>query len=174
MLLDSILPTGKFLSKLEPVLSKPTTALSTKFMNYSKSFVVLTTLFTASPSGVDSDSKYHFFAHHYEATPHLFKFYHIVAVQSLSPVQLFAIPWTAACQASPSFTISQSLPKLMSIESVMPSNRLILCHLLLRLPSIFPSIGVFSNELALHWILKLRPVSPAVHTSVRNGLPSES
>ena len=150
MLLNSILPTGKFLSKLEPVLSKPTTALSTKFMNYSKSFVVLTTLFTASPSGVDSDSKYHFFAHHYEATPHLFKFYHIVAVQSLSPVQLFAIPWTAACQASPSFTISQSLPKLMSIESVMPSNHLVLCYALLLLSSIFPSIRVFSNESARH------------------------
>ena len=58
-------------------------------------------------------------------------------------------PWTAACQASTSFTISQSLLKLMSIESVMPSNHLILCHPLLLLPSIFPSIRVFSNELAL-------------------------
>ena len=92
MLLDSILPTGKFLSKLEPVLSKPTTALSTKFMNYSKSFVVLTTLFTASPSGVDSDSKYHFFAHHYEATPHLFKFYHKIAVIQSHLQALLLIP----------------------------------------------------------------------------------
>ena len=58
-------------------------------------------------------------------------------------------PWTAACQASLSFTISQSLLKLMFIESVMPSNHLILCHPLLFLPSIFPSIRVFSNELAL-------------------------
>ena len=60
------------------------------------------------------------------------------------------IPWTAACQASPSITNSQSLPKLISIELVMPSNHLILCHSLLLLPSIFPSIRVFSKELALH------------------------
>ena len=58
-------------------------------------------------------------------------------------------PWTAACRASLSFTIFQSLLKLMSIESVMPTNHLIFCHLLLLLPSIFPSIRVFSNELAL-------------------------
>ena len=58
-------------------------------------------------------------------------------------------PWTAACQASLSITSSQSLPKLMSIESVMPSNHLILCHPLLLLPSIFPSIRVFPNESAL-------------------------
>ena len=66
-------------------------------------------------------------------------------VQSLSCVWLFATPWSAACQASLSFTISWSLLRLMSIESVMPSNHLILCHPLL-LPSIFPSIRVFSNE----------------------------
>ena len=59
-------------------------------------------------------------------------------------------PWTAAQQASLSFTISQSFLKIMSIELVMPSNHLILCHLLLLLPSAFPSISVFSNELALH------------------------
>ena len=59
-------------------------------------------------------------------------------------------PWTVARQASPSLTISQSLPKLMSIESVMLSNHLILCHPLLLLPSIFASIRVFSNELAVH------------------------
>ena len=59
-------------------------------------------------------------------------------------------PWTAAHQASLSFTITQSLFKLMSIESVMPSNHLILCHPLLFLPSILPSIRVFSNELVLH------------------------
>ena len=64
------------------------------------------------------------------------------AVWSLSHVQLFASPLTAACQASLSMTISQSFPKFMSIESVMPSNHLILCHPLL-LPSIFPSIRVF-------------------------------
>ena len=68
-------------------------------------------------------------------------------VQSLSCVQLFVNPWTAA-RASPSFTNSQSLLKL-SIELVMPSNHLILCRLLLLLPSIFPSIRVFSNESAL-------------------------
>ena len=72
----------------------------------------------------------------------------VVVVQSLSHVRLFVTPWTAACQVSLCFTISWSLLKLMSIESVMPSNHLILCHPLL-LPSIFPSIRVFSNELVL-------------------------
>ena len=71
------------------------------------------------------------------------------SVQSLSRVQLFETPWTAAHQASLSNTNSSGLPKLMSIESVIPSNHLILCHLLLLLPSIFPNIRVFSNELAL-------------------------
>ena len=71
-----------------------------------------------------------------------------VVVQLLSCIWLFVIPWTAVCQASLSFTISWSLLKLKSIESVMPSNHLILCHPLLLL-SIFPSIRVFSNELAL-------------------------
>ena len=73
-----------------------------------------------------------------------------VVVQSLSRGQLFATPWTAARQASLSFTISQSLLKLTSIESVMPSNGLILCCPLTLLPSIFPSIRVFSKESALH------------------------
>ena len=72
-----------------------------------------------------------------------------VVVQSLGHVWLFATPWTAICQASLPFTISQSLLKLRSIELVMPSNHLILCHPLLLLPSIFSSIRVFSNELAL-------------------------
>jgi len=70
-------------------------------------------------------------------------------VQSLSHVQLFATPWTAACQASLSITNSWSLPRLMSIEMVMPSNHLILCCPLLLLPLIFPRIRVFSNESAL-------------------------
>ena len=74
-----------------------------------------------------------------------------VVVQSLSRVQLFVTPWTAARQASLSFTISLSFLKLMSIESMIPSNHLILCHPLLLLPSIFPSSRVFSSELAL-WI----------------------
>ena len=73
----------------------------------------------------------------------------VVVVHSLSCVWLFVTPWTAACQASLFFTISYSLLKLMSTELVIPSNRLIFCHLLLFLPSIFPSIRVFSNELAL-------------------------
>ena len=65
---------------------------------------------------------------------------------SLNHVRFFVTPWTAAYQASLSLTNSQSLPKLMSIESVMPSSHLILCHFLLLLPSIFPSIRVFSSE----------------------------
>ena len=73
-----------------------------------------------------------------------------VVVQSRSHIRLFAAPWTATHQASLSFTISQSLLKLISIEPVMPSNHLILCHPLLFLPSILPSIRVFSNELAFH------------------------
>ena len=71
------------------------------------------------------------------------------SVQSLSRVQLFATPWTAACQASLSITSSWSLLKLMSIELVIPSNPLILCYPLLLLPSIFSSIRVFSKELVL-------------------------
>ena len=73
----------------------------------------------------------------------------VVVIQLLSCVQLFETPWTTVHQASLSFTISQSLLKLMSIKSMMPSNHLILCCLLLLLPSIFPSIRVFSNKLAL-------------------------
>ena len=84
-------------------------------------------------------------------------------VQSLHHVQLFVTPWTAACQASLPFTISQSLFKLMPIESMMPSNHLILCHTLLLLPSIMPSIRVFSNESALcirwpkYWSFSISP-----------------
>ena len=73
----------------------------------------------------------------------------IIVVQSLSCVGLFAIPWTAACQVYLSFTISWSLIKLIFLESVMPSTHLVLCFPLLLLPSIFPSIRVFSKELAL-------------------------
>ena len=72
------------------------------------------------------------------------------SVQSLSRVQLIVTPWSAAHQASLSITNSRSSLKLMSIDLVMPSNHLILCHPLLPLPSIFPSIRVFSKELALH------------------------
>ena len=75
------------------------------------------------------------------------------SVQSLSRVQLFTTPWTAACQASLFIMNSRGLHKLMSIESVMPSNHLILCHPLFLLPSIFPSTRVFSNEsvLPIRW-----------------------
>ena len=77
----------------------------------------------------------------------------VVVVQLLSCVQLFVTPWPAAHQASLSFTTPWSLLKLMSIESVMPSNQLILCHPLLLLPSILPSIWVFLNEsvLPIRW-----------------------
>ena len=74
----------------------------------------------------------------------------IQSVQSLSCAQLFVTPWTTALQVSLSITNSQSLLKLMSIKSVMPSNYLILCCPLLLSPSIFPSIKVFSNESGLH------------------------
>ena len=81
------------------------------------------------------------------------KYYYSVqwsSVQSLSRVRLFVTPWTAACQASRSITISRILLKLMSIELEMPSRHLILCHPLLLPPSVIPSIRVFSNDSALH------------------------
>ena len=74
----------------------------------------------------------------------------MIVGQSLCHVQLFVTTWTAACQTSLSFTISQTLLKFLSIKSVMASKHLILCHPLLLLPSIFPGIRVFSNESALH------------------------
>ena len=83
----------------------------------------------------------------------LFLIWVLSSVQSLSCIWLFVTPWTAAHQASLSITNSQSWLKLMSIELVMPSNHLILCHSLLLLPSFFPSIRVFSNEsvLCIRW-----------------------
>ena len=81
----------------------------------------------------------------------------------LSRVQLFVTPWTAACQASLSLTIFQSLLKLISIESVMPSNHIVLYHPLLLLPSVFPSIRVFSNESGIrirwpkYWSFSISP-----------------
>ena len=77
------------------------------------------------------------------------------SVQSLSHVRLFVTPWTAACQASLSIANSQSLPKLMSIELVMPSNHLTLCRPLLLPPSIFPSIGLFQWVSSLHQVAKV-------------------
>ena len=87
----------------------------------------------------------------YTQPPHMQVLIHVVVVQLLSRVRLFVTPWTAAHQASLSITNSQTLLKLMSIESVvMPSNHLIPCLPLLLLPSIFPSIRAFSNQSALH------------------------
>ena len=89
----------------------------------------------------------------------------ISSVQSFSRVRLFVTPWTAARQASLSITNSQRLLKLMSIELVMPSNHLILCPLLLLLPSIFPGITVFSNESVVrirwpkYWSFSISPSS---------------
>ena len=84
-----------------------------------------------------------------EIMPFAATWMNLSSVQSLSRVQLFVTPWTAAHQVSLSITNSKRLPKLMSIESVTTSNHLILCHPLLLLPSIFPSCKVFSNETAL-------------------------
>ena len=100
------------------------------------------------------------------ALPSHFNLDQFSSVQLLSHVRLFATPWTAAHQASLSITNSQSPPKPMSIKSVMPSNHLILCRPLLLLPSIFPSIKVFSNESALcirwtkYWSLSFK-ISPS-------------
>ena len=88
-----------------------------------------------------------------------------IVVQSLSHIQLLATPWTAAHQTSLSFTISRSLLKLLSIDSVIPSNHGTLCHPLLGLPSVFPSIRAFSNESTLHvrwpkyWSFSISPSS---------------
>ena len=90
---------------------------------------------------------------------------YVVVVRSLSHVWLFVTPWTGECQFSMSFTLSWSLLKFMSIESVMLSNHLIVCHPLLLLPSIFPSVGVFSSESALcirwpaYWSFSISPVN---------------
>ena len=99
---------------------------------------------------------FHFLPWNSFSVRYLYLLYHstvlvllIFLVQSLSHVQLFVTPWTAACQASLSFTISQSLLKLLPIESMMPSNHLVLCCPLLLLSCIFPYIRVFSNESAL-------------------------
>ena len=94
-----------------------------------------------------------FYSQHFPEITDRFVFFMLSSVQLLSHVRLFATPWTAACQASLSITNFQSLLKLMSIDSVMPSNHLILCHPLLLLPSIFPSIRVFSKEslLSIRW-----------------------
>ena len=90
------------------------------------------------------------------------------SVQLFNHVLLFVTPWTAARQASLSITTSQSLLKLMSVESVMPSNHLILCHSLLFLPSVFPSIRVFSNEsvFRIRWSLIESSIAASASASV--------
>ena len=88
-------------------------------------------------------------------------------IQLLSGVQLLATPWTAACQASLSFTISQSLLKLMSIELMVSSNHLVLCHPLFLLPSIFPTIRVFSNVSSSHQVAKVLEHQLQLNTLVR-------
>ena len=101
-----------------------------------------------------------------------------VVIESLSRVQLFATPWTAARQVSLSFAISWSLLKLKSIESVMPSNHLILCHSLLLLPSIFPSIRVFSKESVLqikwpkYWSFSFSISRSSVYSGLEDCKPS--
>ena len=107
----------------------------------------------------------------------------VVVIQSISCVWLFETPWPAAHQTSLYFTISWSLLKLISIELVMPSNHLILCYPLQFLPSIFPSIRVFSSELALHirwpkdwsfsfstWNLFIKPSRPSATQNVSSGI----
>ena len=94
--------------------------------------------------------RWHYCMNKFHSTFLLNIFLKVSSVQSLSHVWLFVAPWTAACQASLSITNSWSLLKLISIESVMSSNHLILCHCLLLLSSVFASIRVFSNESALH------------------------
>ena len=97
--------------------------------------------------------------------PYLSEFsFQLNSVQSLSRVQLFGTPSTAVCQTSLSITSCQSLPQIMFIESVMPSNHLTLCHPLLLLPSIFPSIRVFSNESAL--LIRWPNIGVSASTSV--------
>ena len=96
----------------------------------------------------------------------------VVVIQLLNHVLFFVTPWTAACQTSLSFTVSQNLLKLRSTESVMPFNHLILCHPLLLLPSIFPSIRVFSSESALrirwpkHWSFRGSISSSSEHSGL--------
>ena len=112
--------------------------------------MVLIQLFYTSPNSCNT-SKRHLFIKWWVGGEKTHCLLHCsVQFSSISRVQLFATPWIAACQASLSINNSRSLPKLVSIESVMPPNHLILCHPLLLQPSISPSIRVFSNELALH------------------------
>ena len=114
--------------------------LSTSWLRYKRNKVETTANNSGEDDGLQVLYVFQAFAKHADFS----------SVQSLSRVRLFVTSWTAARQASLSITNSWSLLKLTSIESVMPSNHLILCHPLLLLPSIFPSIRVFSSESVLH------------------------
>ena len=107
-------------------------------------------LFCILVSLVKKKTKHAFFLCALYLCSKMISYTYISSVQLLSHIQLFVTPWTAAHQASQSITSSRSLLKFMSIKLVMPSNHLILCRPLLLLPSIFPSIRVFSNESVLH------------------------
>ena len=111
--------------------------------------MIFSSIFLKSVVKCDKWDKNIFLKTSFFSNTSLFHILYISSVQSLSHVWLFATPWTAAHQASLSTTNSHSLLKLMSIELMMPSNHLILCHLLLLLPSVFPSIRVFSKVLVL-------------------------
>ena len=111
--------------------------------------MIFSSIFLKSVVKCDKWDKNIFLKTSFFSNTSLFHILYISSVQSLSHVWLFTTPWIAACQASLFITNSWSPPKPMFIELVMPSNHLILCHPLLLLPSIFPNIGVFSNESAL-------------------------
>ena len=138
---------------LEPILSnKRSTAWEVWALQLRSPSLISTreSLHTATKTQRSQKKKNKIFSHEAKEVL-MINIYHskFSSVQLLSRVRLFAIPWTAACQASLSITNCRSLPKLMPIKSVMPSNHLILCCPLLLPPSIFPSIRVFSNESAL-------------------------
>ena len=108
------------------------------------------TLFSSCPQSFPASGSFQWVGCFYHMAKILELQLHYQSVQSLSHIQLFATPWTAACQPSLFITNSQNLLKLMSIELVMPSNHLILCCPLLLLPSVFPSFRGFFSESAVH------------------------
>ena len=116
-------------------------------------WVAMSTLGNSMDCSTPGSSVLHYLLEFAQIRVHWVNLFQFSSVQLLSCVRFFETPWTAACEASLFITNSRSLLKLMSIESVMPSNHLILCHPLLLLPSIFPSIRVFSNEsvLCIKW-----------------------
>ena len=137
-------------------------------------WVAMSTLGNSMDCSIPGSSVLHYVLEFAQIRVHWVNLFHFSSVQLLNCVQFFATPWTAACEASLFITNSRSLLKLMSIESVMTSNHLILCHSLLLLPSIFPIIRVFSNDSALrirrpkYWIFSFN-ISP---TNEHSGLIS--